>query len=303
MPATITVLLPPDAELFFDGDPTDKKGGERTFSSPLLRPGMRYHYDLLARWKENGKTVERTRSVPITAGAAVRVSFLEGKPKADPAPEKGKDQEVVTSKSTKKRGRASSINFRKAFGLPLDTLATLGSRIDSARRKPDPVALAHAANELAVAEKVSKKKAGLTSRALLAEAAELAQLRKQSAELKAIYQLKQQIADEETNAAYWNTQIGLADEIAKKERDSIRTNELPGDTPRRILLNNYTTQTIDLWVNGNYKMQVAPGSSKWCVVEHKWNPTVLTIYGSDDDAVWGPRNVFGTYQTYTWNLE
>ena len=30
--------------------------------------------------------------------------------------------------------------------------------------------------------------------------------------------MKQQVADEETNAAYWKTQIGLADEIAKKDR-------------------------------------------------------------------------------------
>jgi hypothetical protein len=116
--------------------------------------------------------------------------------------------------------------------------------------------------------------------------------------------MKQQVADEETNAAYWNTQIGIADDIAKKERDSIRTNELPPDTPRRILLNNYTSQTIDLWVNGNYKMQVAPGGSKWCVIEHKWNPTTLTAYGDEDDSpAWGPRPIYGTFKTYTWNIQ
>ena len=81
------------------------------------------------------------------------------------------------------------------------------------------------------------------------------------------------------------------------------SNQLPGDAPRKILLNNYTTQYIDLWVNGNYKMQVPPGGSKWCVIEHKWNPTVLTAYGNADDAVWGPRDVFGAYSTYTWNLQ
>jgi hypothetical protein len=128
-----------------------------------LQQGRNYRYNLLARWKENGKAVEQTRSILVTAGATVRVSFLD-KPKADAAPEKGKDQEVVTSKATK-RTRATSINFRKAFGLPFDTLGTLGARIESARRKPDPIALAHAANELAVAEKVSKKKASLTSTA------------------------------------------------------------------------------------------------------------------------------------------
>src|SRR5262245_55850865 len=111
---------------------------------------------------------------------------------------KGKDKQVVTSKPTK-RVRASSINFRKAYGLPLASLGTLGARIDAARRAPDPVALAHAAGELKVAEKVSGKKASLTSNALLAEAAELAKLRKEVAELRSVYAIQQQIASEETD--------------------------------------------------------------------------------------------------------
>jgi hypothetical protein len=220
---------------------------------------------------------------------------LAGKPKA-------KDEQVVKSKAGK-RTPAKTINFKKAFGLPFDSLGTLGGRIDAARRKPDPVALAHQASELAVAEKVSKKKASLTSKALLAESAELARLRKQVAEMKAVFAVHQQIAEAETNVRFWNDQIALADKMAKDERDAVRSGKLPGDTPRKVLLNNYTTQYVDLWVNGNYKMQVPPGGSKWCVIEHKWDPTVLTAYGSEDNAVWGPRNIFGTYKTYTWNLE
>ena len=50
-------------------------------------------------------------------------------------------------------------------------------------------------------------------------------------------------------------------------------------------------------------MQIAPGGSKWCVIEHKFNPTTLTAYGSEDDAVWGPRQVFGAFKTYTWNRQ
>src|SRR5262249_4039454 len=158
-----------------------------------------------------------------------------------------------------------------------------GSRIDAARRAPDPVALAHAAGELAVAEKVSGKKASLTSKALLAEAAELATLRKEVAELKATFAVHQQIADAETNRKFWTDQIALADGITKREKDAIQSNELPTDAPRRVLINNYTTQYIDIWVNGNYKLQVTPGGSKWFTIEHKWNPTVLTGYGDEDD--------------------
>src|SRR3954449_6053251 len=78
------------------------------------------------------------------------------------------DKQVVSSKVVK-RPAAASVNFRKALGLPLQSLATLGPRVAAARRASDPVALAHAASELAVAEKVSGKKASLTSTAVYAE--------------------------------------------------------------------------------------------------------------------------------------
>ncbi len=186
----------------------------------------------------------------------------------------------------------------------MDSLGTLGSRIDTARRLPDPVALAHAASELKVAEKVSGKKASLTSKALLAESAELARLRRQVAELRTVSAVHQQIANEETDIHFWTNQIAMADQTAQQEKDAVLRNELPTGAPRKILINNYTTQYIDLWINGYYKMQVAPGSSKWCVLEQKWSPTVLTAYGDEDDSpTWGPRNIYGTFNTYTWNIE
>jgi hypothetical protein len=226
---------------------------------------------------------------------------LADKPAADAPREK--DQQVVTSLPGK-RTSATTINFRKALGLPFDSLGTLGSRIESARRKPDPVALAHLASELGIAEKVSGKKASLTSKTLLAESAELARLRRQVVELKSVYAVSQQIASEETDKRFWTDQIALADKTAREERDAVLSNKLPTDAPRKILLNNYTTQYIDLWVNGNYKMQVQPGGSAWCVIEHKWNPTVLTAYGdADDSPTWGPRQIWGEFSTWTWNLQ
>jgi hypothetical protein len=225
------------------------------------------------------------------------------KGKGDTPVVKGKDKQTETTKATK-RPRAASINFRKAYGLPLASLGTLGSRIDAARGAPDPVALAHAAGELAVAEKVSKKKASLTSKALLAEAAELAAMRKEIAELKATFAVHQQIADAETNVKYWKDQIAIADSITKSEKDAIDRNELPTDATRRVLVNNYTTQYINIWVNGRYKLVVPPGSSKWFTIDHKWNPTILTGYGdADAQPTWGPKRIFGEFKTYTWNLQ
>jgi hypothetical protein len=209
---------------------------------------------------------------------------------------------VVTTKAAK-RSPATDINFKKTYNLPFDSLGTLGARIEAARRKPDPVALAHAASEMSVAEEVSGKKASLTSKALVQEAAQLAKLRQEVAELKATFAVQKKIANEDANIAFWKKEIAKAEKYGQAEKDAVLANELPKDGPRKILLNNYTTQYIDLWVNGRMKIQVPPGGSKWCVIEHKSNPTVLTAYGNEDDSVWGPRNIFGAFKTYTWNLQ
>jgi uncharacterized protein (TIGR03000 family) len=296
-PAYITLRVPTGAQVFFDGDPTSQTGAERTFTSPVLEAGKNYHYDILARWTEGGRVVERKRQVLVTAGARVRVDLADKAAEAGPA----KEQQVVTSKGTK-RTPATAVNFKKALHLPFDSLGTLGARIEAARRKPDPVALAHAASELHVAEKVSGKKASLTSKAVLAEAAELARLRRQVAELKAVAAVDQQVSAEAAKVLFWKDQIALSEATAKRDREAVLSKELPKAGPRKILLNNYTTQYIDVYVNGSYKVQVLPGGSTWCVIEHKWDPTVLTAYGDEDELNWGPRMIYGTFETYTWNL-
>jgi uncharacterized protein (TIGR03000 family) len=86
--AEITVLVPADAEVFFDGDPTIQKGTERRFVTPPLEVGKKYHYDVLARWKKDGKAVEQTRKVEVSGGGSVRVDFFAPAPTATTAPEK-----------------------------------------------------------------------------------------------------------------------------------------------------------------------------------------------------------------------
>src|SRR6266851_8144914 len=82
--AEITVVVPADAEVFFDGDATTQKGTERLFFTPPLEVGKKYHYEILARWKQGGKTVEQTRKVPLTGGSRIRVDFSLEKPGTDP---------------------------------------------------------------------------------------------------------------------------------------------------------------------------------------------------------------------------
>lgn len=98
--AEITILVPPDADVFFDGDATTQKGGERLFVTPPLEVGKKYHYDVRARWKQDGKPVEQTRQVEVSGGARVRVDFFA--PAQNPAakPEK----RVVVAKCVTDQG-------------------------------------------------------------------------------------------------------------------------------------------------------------------------------------------------------
>jgi uncharacterized protein (TIGR03000 family) len=74
-PAMVTVVVPPDAKVFFDGRPTTQGGSERLFQTPVLPYGRRFSYQVTARWNENGKSIEQTREIQVSAGAGVRVDF------------------------------------------------------------------------------------------------------------------------------------------------------------------------------------------------------------------------------------
>jgi uncharacterized protein (TIGR03000 family) len=74
--AKITVHgMPAEAEIFFDGEPTTQKGGQRDYFTPPLKVGTSYQYEVVARWQEKGKEVKRSRQVSLTGGDAARVDF------------------------------------------------------------------------------------------------------------------------------------------------------------------------------------------------------------------------------------
>ena len=223
---------------------------------------------------------------------------------AQPAAEgpAAEDREVVDSRAVRGGIAVSFINFPKELNLPFATLGTLGSRISAARRCPDPVALAHAASELSVAEKVSGKKASLTSATLAEESAKLAALRRQEAELQSVLEVNQMIAAQQKNIELLNQSLALAKEQAKQAREAIRVNQEPTWSPRTVVVNNYTTQYLDVYVNGNLKGTVGPGAQQVWTIEHRWNPTVLTADGNEDEQTWGPRYIWGRFKKYTWNI-
>ncbi len=67
--ARVTVIVPANAELFFDGVATTKTGTERSFKTPPLKRGGNFAYSIRARWTQpNGFPVEQTRKVLVKAG-------------------------------------------------------------------------------------------------------------------------------------------------------------------------------------------------------------------------------------------
>jgi uncharacterized protein (TIGR03000 family) len=74
--AHIVVEVPnPDTQVFFDGDETRQKGSERAFVTPALLPGHTYHYTIEAKWMENGKQMNKTRTITVNPGGSATVVF------------------------------------------------------------------------------------------------------------------------------------------------------------------------------------------------------------------------------------
>ena len=63
--AVISVHVPADAEVWFDGAPTKQRGAERDYTTPPMPVGRLNHYQVRARWKKGGRVVDQTRTVPV----------------------------------------------------------------------------------------------------------------------------------------------------------------------------------------------------------------------------------------------
>jgi uncharacterized protein (TIGR03000 family) len=80
--AHLLVLVPENAELWFNGTKTTQTGPQREFVSPALTPGKHYSYEIKARWQENDKTVEQVRTVHVQANDWQTVDFTKPAPSA-----------------------------------------------------------------------------------------------------------------------------------------------------------------------------------------------------------------------------
>jgi uncharacterized protein (TIGR03000 family) len=73
--ARIHVILPTDAVLWFEGEPTTQTGPERDFLSPQLPQDRIYTYEIKARWMQGGQPVERALAVRIQRGRTSVADF------------------------------------------------------------------------------------------------------------------------------------------------------------------------------------------------------------------------------------
>jgi uncharacterized protein (TIGR03000 family) len=72
--AHVTVRVPANAQLWFEGSITTSTESVREFQSPPLSPG-RYTYEIRARWTENGRDIMQTQEVAVSPGVHATVDF------------------------------------------------------------------------------------------------------------------------------------------------------------------------------------------------------------------------------------
>lgn len=78
-PATLTVQLPRAAEVWLNGKKvSDEATEEHVLSSPVLKPGEQFTFEVKARWTTGGKTYEAKRTVTLDSGARSRLTVISG---------------------------------------------------------------------------------------------------------------------------------------------------------------------------------------------------------------------------------
>ena len=146
-----------------------------------------------------------------------------------------------------------AVYFQQELGLTMEFLTNLGTRIETARKSPDPVMLASAAKDLAVAERVSGKTAKLTSAQLSQEAAELAMLRDVPVELNSIALL----LDDFPVARELEKAAKLAETRHKEAAAAEERGERPKGIRGYLTIKNYTSQAATIYYNG-YRLGTLP---------------------------------------------
>jgi hypothetical protein len=210
---------------------------------------------------------------------------------------KGDANDPAAIKSTKKeKGQlAAGMNFNKDLGLSFDSLNTLGPRIDEATRNADPVALANLSRELAVAEKVSGKKAMLTSEELWKQAEQLAEMRRVPAELKALTLMAPDDGAREKLARL----AEVADKHDSDQARQVKSGERAKGITGTLHVINKTDDVLQIYVNGFHAGTVGRfGSVEFRVRDPEGGQTYLRAETIDGDEY--VMTVSNPRATYDW---
>jgi uncharacterized protein (TIGR03000 family) len=73
--AQVTIHVPADAKLFIDDVVCPLTSDTRSFTTPKLKQGQKYFYDVKAEVLRDGETVAETQRVVLEAGKEVSVTF------------------------------------------------------------------------------------------------------------------------------------------------------------------------------------------------------------------------------------
>jgi hypothetical protein len=210
----------------------------------------------------------------------------------------------VISAKGEDRTLATSINFAKELGLSFDSLLSLGTRIEQATKITDPVSLASLANELSAYEIVSGKTAKLTSAMIFKDAVDLAEVRKNSAELRAVACF---VKDEQTAK-----RLGELAKVAAKREDAERRAFQSGERTRGITQNlfvrNNTGYQIYIYEDGRQLGWVNPYDNFQFYIGHgPGQNSVLFARSADGSRVWPgngqPQIIDYVVPNYTWTLD
>ncbi len=85
LPASLTMQFPASADVWLNGKRVEGTAAiKQEFTSPTLKPGQQYTFDIKAEWISNGKNYEYSRAVKVPAGDRAKVTVLAGSPKGEP---------------------------------------------------------------------------------------------------------------------------------------------------------------------------------------------------------------------------
>jgi hypothetical protein len=236
--------------------------------------------------------------IPLTA-LLIGLPFLsaaDSKPETKVSEKEG--HSTLGKDGVKTCGAACCIKFGKELGVSLDYLDSIGHRISTARKGPDPVDLALCSQALEVAETVSGKKAPITAAQIRTEAIDLAKQRGYSQELTALAL----IVPEASVKKELQTQATIAEKREKDAQAALNTGETPKQLFGTLTVANHSGECLRIYVSGRPKGEVHAGQTASFHVHDHNQHTVLQAFCEDEGELVSNTVVCGHQHDYYWHI-